>query len=55
VTVTRRGVRLLSSPRMFRIELPVLGIVLPHTDAETGIKEVCTVEAFESEATANFK
>jgi len=30
-------------------------IVLPHTDAEAGIKEVCNVEEFESEAAANFK
>lgn len=56
MTVTRLGVRLLTSvTHLFKIELSFVWTVLPHTDAEAGIKEVCNVEAFESEATANFK
>jgi len=44
-----------SVTHLFRIELSFVWIVLQHTDAEAGIKEVCNVEAFESEATADFK
>lgn len=56
MTVTRLGVRLLTSvTHLFRIELSFVCTVLPHADAEAGIKEVCNGEAFESEATANSK